>query len=155
MLLLNQEVEIMMIQFALLAVLSAAPDPIAIEDFDAQDAQNHAEAANRLALGEVLTPNLSWPIPDWAFAEMPWISVSGIRRTGQVVAFSIASAAVEMALQLEEAAAAAYEAAHEAERKEWQTALDWAKVGESLKDQYKPSPFDAKMSPFGLEGDNE
>jgi hypothetical protein len=144
----------MMLTFALLAILSATPATPATQgtdDFDCADAQNHAEAANRLALGEVLSPRLGWPVPDWAFAEMPWNAVSGLARTGELVAASVAAAAVEAAIQAESDAASSTEKAREA----WQTALDWIKVGESIKDKSKPSPFDSKMSPFGLDGDND
>jgi hypothetical protein len=134
--------------------LNASPGTGCLGDLDdeaMQELQAHAEAANRLALGEVLSPRISWPVPDWAFAEMPWISVSGLPRTPLGVASSVARNAVEDAMQAEADAAASIDAANAA----WHTAVDWLKVGDAIKTQAKSSPFDAKMSPFDLEGDRD
>jgi hypothetical protein len=133
-----------MFTFAFLTIFAVTPDLSAIDDdFDVQDMQNHAEAANRLALGEVLAPSLSWPVPDWAFAEMPWISVTGLPHTGQLVA-AVVAAAIEEAMEAEDAQIDAQIRAHEA----WQRAIDWVRTSEMVKPPAKPSPFDAKLSPF-------
>ena len=60
----------MLAAIAILAQLAQPSPALTPETMD--DLQAHAEAANRLARGEVLAPDLTLDPPEWAFEPMPF-----------------------------------------------------------------------------------